>query len=255
MALTATATDTLRFSVIRTLGMKDPTIVEISPDKGNIFLAVRHHESLQTSFMPFVNKLKDLRTKMGRVIIFCKQRDHCAMLYSLFKFHLGQAFTEPPGVSIRQPQNRLVDMFCSGTQKEVKDDIIRLFKEPSSHLRIVIATIAFGLGIDCPDVRQVVHFGPPEDIESYVQHIGRAGRDNEPSCALVLYGQGINKYSDKNLIEYCEGDVSCRRDFLFRDFSCFKHDWAINRGCMCCDVCAKSCKCNNCVSNLQQFVL
>ena len=74
-----------------------------------------------------------------------------------------------------------------GTQADVKDTIIRSFKSSTAPLRIVIATIAFGLGIDCTDVRQVIHLGPPEDIESYIQQIGRCGRDGKDCRALMLY--------------------------------------------------------------------
>lgn len=56
--------------------------------------------------------------------------------------------------------------------------------------RIVVATIVFGMGIDCPDVHQVIHWGVPEDIETYVQETGRAGRDGLPSCALMFHGKG-----------------------------------------------------------------
>ena len=52
----------------------------------------------------------------------------------------------------------------SGTHPEVKKEIIKLFKCPTSPLHIVIATVAFGMGIDCSNVRQIIHIGPPEDI-------------------------------------------------------------------------------------------
>ena len=166
--------------------------------------------------------------------------------------HLRENFTNPPGASIHTPENRLFDMFHSGTQVEVKEEIIRYFKDPTSNLRIVIATIAFGLGIDCPNVRQVIHYGPPEDVESYVQHIGRAGRDNERSCSLLLHGPGLYRYTDEYLKDYCVKTDECRRDKLYKHFSCYKHA-SCNKGCMCCDFCMEKCKCGNCASNLETF--
>ena len=66
------------------------------------------------------------------------------------------------------PQYRLVDMFTSGTHSAVKEKILTSFKQPETPLRIVIATIAFGLGIDCADIRNIIHIGPPSDIETYL---------------------------------------------------------------------------------------
>ena len=51
---------------------------------------------------------------------------------------------------------------------------------------MVIATVAFGLGVDCPDVREIIHVGMPEDVESYIQETGRAGRNGHPALAILL---------------------------------------------------------------------
>ena len=89
-----------------------------------------------------------------------------AIYICFFKAGLGNAFTEPsdaPDLS----KFRLVDMFTSCSDQQVKDNIIELFTS-KSQLRIVIATVAFGMGIDCPDVHHIIHFGPPDDLESYI---------------------------------------------------------------------------------------
>ena len=88
------------------------------------------------------------------------------------------------------PQLWLVDMYHSRIDSVVKESICDLFTK-NSHLRVVVANIAFGMGIGCPDVRQVVHVGPPEDVESYIQETGRAGQDGKESLAALLIPKGI----------------------------------------------------------------
>ena len=75
-------------------------------------------------------------------------------------------------------------MFTSVTDAQHKDLIISSFTMPS-HLRVV-ATVASGLGINCLDVRQIVHVGMPDDLESYIQETGRAGRDGQPAFITLL---------------------------------------------------------------------
>ena len=133
-------------------------------------------------------------------------------------YFLQNEFTDLPNQTPHVPEHRLVDMFTSGTHPDVKDKILNSFKHPSATLRIVVATIAFGMGIDCPNIHQIIHVGPPSDIESYIQHIGRAGRDNKPSCALMLYGISLMENSTKTLKDYCNLHDECRRNFLFADF-------------------------------------
>lgn len=89
------------------------------------------------------------------------------------------------------------------------------------------------MGIDCSSVHKVIHVGPPEDTESYVQHIGRCGRDGKQSLALLLYGKNLMRNTSIHLKEYCR-TLECRRNFLFSDFECYtKHDVCIK----CCDNC------------------
>lgn len=199
--------------------MRDPVVVQLSPDKPNIYLCCEEFNSIWETFGPLADLLSKERTNLGRVIIFCKKVVLCSQLYSFFLFKLRDNFTEPPGC-VDKIECRLVDMFTSGTHCEVKDVILKSFKSRNA-LRIVIATIAFGLGIDCPDVRQVINFGTPNNIEDYLQQIGRAGRDSQPCTAKLLYGKHLMKNSSKSIIEYCTRSTACRRSLLFSEFDSY----------------------------------
>ena len=164
---------------------------------------------------------------------------------------MGREFTEPPGASDKIVECRLVDMFYTGTDPDVKSRIVENFTKPSA-LRIVIATTAFGLGINCPDVRLVVHLCTPSDTESYVQGIGRAGRDNLDSYAVLLYTHKLLKESSDDMTAFAQNKHICRRDHLFSQFDNYTHSER-NKGCKCCDVCLKKCKCGNCEQNITQY--
>ena len=69
-------------------------------------------------------------------------------------------------------------MYTSLTHSAVKQDILINFSVPNSPLRVLICTIAYGMGVDCSNVRRIVHWDPPDSIEAYIQESSRAGRDN-----------------------------------------------------------------------------
>ena len=174
MALTATATRTLRYAVSATIGMRNPFIVAIPPCKRNMMYSVSTLVSVEETLKPVVDRLRKERTAMPRMIIYGRSFGMCADVYLFFRSQLGEQFTEPtdaPDVA----EFRLVDMFTSVTDPPHKDHIIRTFAK-NSCLRIVIATIAFGMGLDCPDIRQVVHVDLPDDIESYIHPAYWTGR-------------------------------------------------------------------------------
>ena len=98
---------------------------------------------------------------------------------------------------------------------------------------ILIATIAFGIRIDCPDVREEIHYGSPCNIESYVQETGRAGRDGLPALA-VLPKKSVNYKINTAMLEYTENNTTCRRRQLFEHFDNFTAHSLQS----CCDICS-----------------
>lgn len=137
---------------------------------------------------------------------------------------------------------RLVDMFTACNTPTLKNSIISSFSQPRSRLRVVIATVAFGMGIDCPNVRQVIHWGPPSDPEMYIQE---TGRDGQLSFATLYYNRQDIAFSfmEKEIVEYCKNTETCRRQILFCNFEPNKDK---SDGCACCDLCAVHCECIHC---------
>ena len=251
MALTATATNNTRASVIKSLSMQKQTVISVPPMKNNIIYAVAEKSSVNRAFIPLAEGLREKRTNMGRTLIFCRRYEEMTSIYLFFKQTLGTDFTEPPGAP-DLARFRLVDMFSHCTHDSVKNTIIQQFTTQSP-LRIVIATTAFGMGIDCPDVRQVFHWGVPDDAEACVQESGRAGRDKQPSCALLVYGRKYLRqtYVSEHMRRYCQNEDECRKKILFEDFEgCENIKF---NGCMCCDVCKKQCMCGKCDRNMSVF--
>ena len=249
MALTATATVSTRKDIIKSLDMQNPVVVSVSPMKENIYYCVSKKVKVNESFLPICEKLASQRAATDRMIIFCRTYDEVTSIYYYFKQQLGKRFTEPPGAP-DLTQFRLVDMYTHCTHQTVKDKILSLFTSPSS-LRVVIATIAFGMGVDCPDVRQVIHWGVPDDTEMYVQETGRAGRDGLLSCALLFYSN-TTRHTSKHMKKYCTNEEGqCRKLLLFSDFDGCPSSAIGN--CQCCDICKRNCKCGNCDKYLSNF--
>ncbi len=75
-------------------------------------------------------------------------------------------------------------MFTSIMTTDKKEQVLKLFTEQDGNLRLLIATTSFGVGIDCPNIRRILHWGVPTTLEEYAQEIGRAGRDDKPTVAI-----------------------------------------------------------------------
>ena len=125
----------------------------------------------------------------------------------------------------RNPRNRLMDMMTSGTPSSFKDNVLDQFADQTKCLRVLIATIAYGMGLNCKGVTRVIHFGPSKSIEAYMQESGRCGFNGEQSDALLLYN-GLNlKAADSDMKEYVKLST-CRRKFLLKHFGASpRSDW------------------------------
>lgn len=252
MALTATATKCVKMDIIRILGMKNPIAVTASPSRSNIKYAVKSFQNFSEAFGGLLEGLRAKREAFPMTILYCRRLIDCGELYLHFRDNLGANFTEPVNAP-DLPQFRLVDMYHSSTEDDVKDSIVASFSH-ESHLRLVIATVAFGMGVDCSHVQQIIHVGPPDDLEAYIQETGRAGRDGCNSIAVIFLIKGMLRQSvDKNMKNYITNSSSCRRDSLFSAFEGFVST-VFPIPCTCCDVCAHNCHCLSCEKHESYFV-
>ena len=174
MALTATASTTTRKTIFWCIGMKKVLLVSQSPNKPNIFYSLNSDQSnIEEAFTPLLREIQQKRTSVDRTIIFCRSYNSYTSIYFFMKNRLGENISDPKGFP-HHAELTVVDMFTACTRASVKEVILKQFQKPNSALRVIIATIAFGMGLDCSNVRPVVHWGPCEDIESYMQETDRA---------------------------------------------------------------------------------
>ena len=82
------------------------------------------------------------------------------------------------------------------------------FSKERSKLHLVIATTSFSMGIDIPDIRHILHWGPPSDLEQYLQEIGRAGRDRNNSVAVLMF-EKASTYTKQAMRIYAENKIEC----------------------------------------------
>lgn len=232
MALTATATEHVRQDICQNLGMNKPKIFISSFNRENIFLEVLPKRNALQLVIDCIRKHSG---ESG--IIYCNSRKQVDELaetldkkgYSVLPYHAGLN---------DETRAKNQELF-------IKDEV-----------QIIVATIAFGMGINKPNVRYVINYDLPKSIEEYYQEIGRAGRDGLPSSALLLYSaQDIHKIRwffqesaspEKDelrlqgMIKYATSRI-CRRKALLQYFGeAYEPEAAGSESAekYCCDICS-----------------
>ena len=114
-------------------------------------------------------------------------------------------------------RNTVVEMLHSCTPSENKENILKSFSSSNGTIRVLVATIAFGMGVDCKGVHRTIHFGPSKNIESFIQESGRGGRDGSQSFSYILYQGLLLTHLDSNIKQYLN-TKGCRREFLMKQF-------------------------------------
>jgi len=248
LALTATATQGTFKCVKDRLAMKDVALIGMHPGRANIKYIVEPSIKADELSSLLTAELSELCTKAPKTVIFCCTLLQCVNLLTSLKRHLKADITEPPGMPITDIQYRMVDVFTSGSTAEMREVILQEFWKKDTHLRIIIATSAFSVGVDCTDITRIIHWGPPSTLEELAQETGRAGRDGSPSEA-ILYYKKFGKFMSQSIKSYGENSSICRRKMMFQDFlfASSTDDCCDSPTlCCCCDLCSPLCNCSSC---------
>jgi ATP-dependent DNA helicase RecQ len=174
-ALTATASPPVREEIAERLGMKDPLVLVHGFDRPNIMLdVVRHHEEKEKR-----------RAVVEQVVAFVDgnstgagTRQH-GLLYAATRKDTEKYAGKLSGQGLR------AESYHAGRSAADRERVLELFMD--DRLDVVVATTAFGMGIDKPNVRFVIHADIPESLDAYYQELGRSGRDGEPASAVLHY--------------------------------------------------------------------
>ena len=105
-------------------------------------------------------------------------------------------------------------MFTRVQTTDKKEEVLQLFTERDGVLRLIIATTAFGMGIVCPDIHRIIHWGITNTLEEYVKETGHCGRDGNSASAILYQGKD-GKYASSEVKNYVSNTTVCRRRLLF----------------------------------------
>ncbi|MEM9091191.1 MAG: DNA helicase RecQ [Cyanobacteria bacterium P01_F01_bin.53] len=209
IALTATATERVRTDIVQQLRLVDPNFYVSSFNRQNLYYEVK--QKSKKAYLQLLNTINEYQgEEKGSGIIYCLSRKHVNEVTLKLKQDGISALPYHAGLSAETRE--------TNQTKFIRDDV-----------QIIVATIAFGMGINKPDVRFVIHYDLPRNLESYYQEAGRAGRDGEDAKCTILFGWGdvhtvkylIGQKADPNeqriaqqqlnqIINYAESSV-CRR--------------------------------------------
>ena len=170
LALTATATPEVVEDIQKQLGFSEPNVFRTSFGRPNLHYVVRHTDDKQKQLLHILQRVP------GTAIVYVRNRKRTRELSELINSQLADG-----------SHQQLADYYHAGLPASERTARQQAWKDGQT--RVIVCTNAFGMGIDKPDVRLVIHYDLPDSIEAYFQEAGRAGRDGEQAWCVLLHGK------------------------------------------------------------------
>ncbi|QUC17931.1 uncharacterized protein UV8b_02172 [Ustilaginoidea virens] len=231
MALTATATQNVIVDIKHNLGLVNCQAFSQSFNRPNLYYEVRPKTTNSTA------------TESIAGLIKAKYRNVTGIVYTISRKQAEEVASQLSGHGIKARH------YHAGIDPQEKVEVQTAWQK--GDIKVVVATIAFGMGIDKPDVRFVVHHGIPKSLEGYYQETGRAGRDGKPSDCILYYGKadirvlkkliadgdGNEEQKERQMVmlnrvtAFCDNKSDCRRTEVLRYFGEDFVPSQCNKGC------------------------
>ena len=219
----------------------DTKTITVSPGRPNIRYTVKLVEKGKE--MEQLNWIMDIAKEFGtlmpKTIVFCNTYPEIAAVLSYILKVLSEAAYTPHHEKC--PSNRIVAIYSSTTWKKYKDRVTSSFNRGNGNARILLASSALGMGVNFPDIRYVVHFGPARSVIDHVQQSGRAGRDGKLAHNVVI-ATGQKLAQCKTAVKEFVRASTCLRKALLQSIG--KSVVSVEPLHSCCSNCSKLCKCS-----------
>ena len=235
LALTATAGPTQRRKIMKSLCFKPQhKVILESPDRENIKitpLCIPSNQELEVTFKFLLKELHVKKESLPRHVIFCESILNVSKIYSLFVKEFGRS-------------SKLFNMYHSKTSDKVKENI-REDMTTSGNIRVLICTNSAGMGVNFHGVNNIIHYGIPREMDTFVQQMGRAGRDGQYGEELIIFSahKGQLGRVEVDLVKLVKDDSECRHTTLCLSYALDNKKIVPLHNC--CDFCEKLCKCGD----------
>ena len=261
LGLSATVTMAVVADILTSLQLNrnDVTIKSCPPDRPNLYLeVVSSTEPVETALEWLITGVVKDQQQYPKTVIFARTINCVSDIYTTLMYRLGnKAYCD----ATHDSSHRLISMFHAHISDPLQEYTLREFAKSDSVIRVLVCTIAFGMGIEIADIRRVVHWGPTSSMLAFWQEFGRAGRDGMPAIA-TWYARG-KADADKETFQKVRSKDFCVRKtildtFVLPETDCSSMQRMAHRQscdaacttcscalCTCCSYCRQRCRCSS----------